>query len=178
MNTGRRKGAAFGIQTACVCAGGMTPPKVTSVEEYNGSTWAEVTDIPTATNGLDGAGILTDGIIFAGGKPAMSDEAYDYDGTNWTTAGSMNTARTELTGWGLTGGTGVAAGGTPSPAAQLVETYNGTAWTEETDLLVDRLSSAAFGAQPAGVIAGGSGYLITTEEWTLTGASVETVAFD
>ena len=180
LNTARRKGAAFGIQTACVCAGGMTPPKVASVEEYNGSSWTEVTDIPTATNGLDGAGILTDGIVFAGGGTGVGgDEAYDYDGTNWTTAGVMNDARTELTGWGLTGATGVAAGGTDGPTAGLqVELYNGTAWSEETDLLVSRLSSAAFGAQSAGVVAGGSGYLATTEEWSLTGASVETVAFD
>ena len=40
----------FGIQTAAVGVSGRTPPATnTFVEEYNGSSWTEVTNIPTAS---------------------------------------------------------------------------------------------------------------------------------
>ena len=133
--------------------------------------------MPAARSSFDGAGILTDGIVMAGGGP--NAEAFEYDGTNWTEGGDLNAARFEIAGFGHTTSTAVATGGNdPAPLGLLVESYNGTAWVEDTDLLTSRGGHMAFGADGAGVTAGGEPTLATTEEWTLTGASVETVAFD
>ena len=50
LNTGRRNVAGFGTQTAAVFFGGrlIPPPSAKNeTEEYNGTSWSEVTDNPT-----------------------------------------------------------------------------------------------------------------------------------
>ena len=49
LNTAKRQGAGFGTLTAGVNAGGNNPPPTTAnVEEYNGTAWSEVNDMPTS----------------------------------------------------------------------------------------------------------------------------------
>ena len=46
VNTARRGGAGLGIQTAALLAGGYSTTPTTFVEEYDGSSWSEVTNVP------------------------------------------------------------------------------------------------------------------------------------
>ena len=91
LNTAKRQGTAFGTLTAGVYAGGnKPPPTTTNVEEYNGTAWSEVNDMPTGSFALASASNApqTSGLIFGGtnaANTAESSEADSYDGTNWTT---------------------------------------------------------------------------------------------
>ena len=81
--------------------GGFTSGPNTSyseAEEYNGSTWTEVTDQPTAIYYHNGAGTQTAALSF-GGEPDDA-ENFEYDGTNWTDGGDLNTGRGKLFGSG------------------------------------------------------------------------------
>ena len=58
MNTGRGSSAPSqaGSQTAAMVSTGASPPLLANVEQYNGSTWTETTDVNTARSGLGGSG--------------------------------------------------------------------------------------------------------------------------
>jgi len=146
INTGRAYGGSAGSNNeAAMYFGGYTTPsnyantnpssKYSLVEEWDGSSWTEVTNIPTATTFADAAGTLTAG-IFIGGNTAPADkitETFEYDGTNWTVGGDLNEARQFAR---LSCGTQTAAlicGGTP-PFMNETEIYNGSSWTEVGDL--------------------------------------------
>ena len=147
---------AFGTTTAGVIAGGSVGPAAKSeVEEFNGTSWSEETNITTPRWSSIGAGTLTAGVIFGGnlGPPGMSNATEEYDGTNWTAGGNMNTARGELSGGGGPTGQTAAiamAGRTtaPSPGSTATETYDGTTWTT---------SPATLAVAQAGGMGGGVG---------------------
>ena len=79
-----RTTAGAGTQTANVIMGGQGP--TSNVEEYNGSSWSEVNNMPYVASNLSGTGIQTAAMAF-GGYPNVTTTAL-YDGTNWTTRGS------------------------------------------------------------------------------------------
>jgi len=99
LNTAKRQGTGFGTLTAGVYAGGTNPPPTTTnVEEYDGTSWSEVNDMPTGSFALASASNApqTSGLIFGGTNAtntAESAEADSYDGTNWTEVAEMNGAR-------------------------------------------------------------------------------------
>ena len=68
LNAGRTV-AGFGTQTASVAAG-STPPTTSNVEEYDGTSWTEVNNLPTAVASNAGAGIITSGLSFGGYTPS------------------------------------------------------------------------------------------------------------
>jgi hypothetical protein len=76
-----------------IVAGG---PNGTFVEEYDGSSWTEVTNTPAVRNESGGSGILTDGLIFGGINPGVSPAVlgttFSYDGTNWASGPNLGTA--------------------------------------------------------------------------------------
>ena len=170
-------GTAFGYggaagspsNTAALQAGSLGPSPATASsafsQEYNVSTnvitngaWASGNNINTART-LGGSAIpsVSDGIIFGGGAP-YKDATEKYDGTTWTTLpGTLNTARGYMSGFG-TSTAAVAAGGytAPNNPQSLVEEYNGSSWSEETNLPGSRKSAGNCGTLTAGLIMGGS----------------------
>ena len=50
--------------------GGNSPPRRTETEEWNGTAWTEVADIPAATNELSGAGTASLGLTMGGRTPS------------------------------------------------------------------------------------------------------------
>ena len=164
LNTGRRNIAGFGTQTAAVAAGGLIPPANPQtqdlVEEWDGSSWTEVTDVPVAgIPDASSAGTLTAGLIF-GGENAAGDghaaETYEYDGTNWTDGGDLNTARS--VGGGA--GTQTAAlmfGGDKPGTADETEEYNGTSWTNANAMNNTTKDMGSGGLQTNAMSAGGEG---------------------
>ena len=81
-----------------------------------------------------GTGTLTAG-LGAGGYGSSSNQALvkGYDGTDWTTLTSMNTARRHLGGSG-THTSSIVFGGYITAASALTDDWNGTTWTEVSDL--------------------------------------------
>jgi len=96
MNTGRYLHGGTGTETAGLCIAGQNYPpgtKIKNVEEYNGTSWTEVTDIPTTASSMTAGGTQTAG-IYAGGDTTGAPDvaavtAYSYDGTTWTSVADM-----------------------------------------------------------------------------------------
>ena len=76
MNVARNNVAGFGAQTAAIVAGGQTPTRVANVEEWNGTNWSSVQDLPTTTERAAGAGTATNGLVSFGTDTAASFEWY------------------------------------------------------------------------------------------------------
>ena len=87
---------------------------------------------------------------------------------SWSTGGSLNTAR-----WGFNGaaGSGVSAGlisgGYTGSLSALVEQYNGTSWTEKSDLNTARQRMSTTGSVTAAITFGGNNPSASalTETW-------------
>ena len=72
LNVAKRQAAGFGTLTAGLFAGGNNPPPTTAnVEEYNGTAWSEVNDMPTSHFALASSrnSPQTSGIVFGGTLP-------------------------------------------------------------------------------------------------------------
>ena len=104
----------------------------------------------------------------------LDEDPVEYAGS-WASGGSLNTSRKDGGGFGAGATNGIVAGGyggAPAAAGNYVESYNGTSWTETTELNAGRgWSPMGAGTQTAGLVAGGqplppaSGYTAITEEW-------------
>ena len=117
---------------------GGAPGTVTSsteVEEYNGTSWSEVNDMPSGSFAIGASrnAPQTNGIVFGGVNAANTGvraEADSYDGTNWTEVAEMNTGRKQLGGSGVSSTSALAfGGGYPGVnGSDLTETWNGSSW--------------------------------------------------
>ena len=163
LNTARRGLSAAGSssQTAGVVFGGSdgsVPTQYAKTEEYNGTAWTNVTDMPANRNNFAGLGIQTAAVAFGAG-PGPGVTSVEYDGTNWTAGGDLNVARASTSSGAGTLTAGLAAGGGPNPAVNgAVEHYNGTAWTAVTALPGVREKLGLVGTQTDALQSGGSTY--------------------
>ena len=148
--------AAYGYNISCgtvsdwsSMGGGYGPPSqnaVTTVYDWNGSGWTTGASMPTALieAGVCGPGqqcLLTGG--YAGGLLATTNER---SGGSWTNTGNLNTARyiPALTG---TKADSIASGGVGTPTyTNVVETYNGSSWTNSTSMPETRGYAGAAGS--------------------------------
>ena len=156
MNTTRYYLAGFGTLTAAVAAGGFNTSNKTEVEEYNGTTWSEVTDIPAAARAQGAAGPQTAGLIF-GAANSPQVKTFEYDGTNWTAGGDLNTGRKYMAGAG-TQTAALAAGGSFGLPVQSDDTeeYDGSTWTSVNSFNTGRRALSGFGTQTSSAIGGGT----------------------
>lgn len=175
----RNWNSAFGTQTAAVNTGGFaTPPgvKQATVEEYDGTSWTQVTSMPTAMDGQGTAGSQTAGLTMAGSTPAApagSPASFEYDGTNWTVGGTLQGGRYRINGQSV--GTQTAAlllGGLEGPSpGTYVESYDGTSWSEITDMNTPREMGGGNGTQTSAIAVSGrnppGSYAVTVnvEQW-------------
>tara|TARA_R110000765_G_scaffold363191_1_gene453382 strand:- start:18 stop:1259 length:1242 start_codon:yes stop_codon:yes gene_type:complete len=157
LNTPRGYISGFGTETAAVAAGGYTTPApgIANVEEYDGSTWSEETNVPTTLLNAGNCGTITAGLLMGGSSlqpftSGLLSSTSEYDGTNWTAGGTLPAAR----GQGMSGGTQTAAfyagGYAPGYVATTIE-YDGTNYSAGGDL--------AFGTAPSGGFQGSIGTL-------------------
>jgi hypothetical protein len=159
LNTAARTRCGGGTLTAAWCANGEQPAYLSNVEEYNGTSWTEVTDTPAASSLQGGAGPQTAGVAVAGQIPTgpYPRIALEYDGTNWTTGGATNTARTSSSaGMVGTSTNALITGGEPTPIAN-TETYDGSSWTEVADMVtaLGQCTDGTFGTTSAAIQCGG-----------------------
>ena len=156
LNTARYYLSGFGTQSAAVAAGGFVTTNKSEVEEYNGSSWSEVNDIPTAGRSQGAAGTLTAGLIF-GAANSPQVKTFEYDGTNWTAGGDLNTGRKYMAGTG-TQTAALAAGGSFGLPVQSNDTeeYDGSSWTSVNNFNTARRALTGFGIQTSSAIGGGT----------------------
>jgi hypothetical protein len=136
MNTARyRTDGGFGTLTAgTVVAGYSTPiPGVTAnTEEYDGTTWTEVNNVPTATADPSSTGTQTAG-LHAVGAPASDGTTREYDGTSWAVSGTRlftTSGRAKL--FGIQTAAVTIGGASPGGYLTTVNEYDGTSWTAAT----------------------------------------------
>ena len=168
MGGGRYTSGACGTLTAALCtagdgtggAGGY--PTIT--EEYNGTTWSEVNDLPASRYQISGAGTQTAGIV-AGGQAvpghAKSTTCFEYDGTSWAAGNAMGTAAAYNSMFGIQTAAKLCGN---SPAATLVQDYDGTSWTTGTAMTTARQYENSAGSITAGIVIGGGPTAINTVE--------------
>ena len=165
VNLARATMSGFGTYNAAVITGGydgaVPAPTAykTNVEEWDGSSWTEVTNQPEMQTESGSAGSQTAGLIFGGGNnPGLTAKTKSYDGTNWTEVNALNTAKNRSMGYciGTQTAAMIAGGDTPGPAITgATESWNGTSWTELNDMNTARFLSAGSGSQTSSVVAGG-----------------------
>jgi len=172
----------FGTLTAGVSAGGeLSGSSNAEAFHYDGSSWTAGGNINTNRNVATGFGIQTAGAIAGGhhpGIPGVTNVHEQYNGTSWTEAADLNTGRGYLASATL--GTTTAAlvmGGlinpelNPSPYGAVgekaeSEEWNGSAWTEGSDLNTGRAVSTGAGTQTAALfIAGGDTAVANVEAY-------------
>ena len=104
LNTGRGlMGNGMGTQTAAAVVAGFNPPSsyYANTELYNGTSWTESGDLPSAryqgmAGGTQTAGIYAGG--YTGSFPALGDTYY-FNGTAWSDqSSSLNTPIDSLRG--------------------------------------------------------------------------------
>ena len=147
-------------QTASMATGGYDPPSGSLAvnEQWNGSTWSEVSDLPTAKSNGMGCGTNTAAFTGFGLTTTNVNTTETWNGTSWTSANAGNTARRHGGQFGASG-QGIAASGfiSPGPRSPAVEKWDGTNWTEVAEMSSPRDTSAGLGVSSTlGLIAGGS----------------------
>jgi len=137
-------------------------------------TWASITPTNTPRRGAMGAGTETDGMVIAG-YPAPNVNVEIYNGSSWTEVANINNSR----GYGGTATNSpttsaiIFGGDNRNPAlpgfSSNVETWNGTSWTETTDLPAGVGANRGAGTSSTAAISiGGASspvYLTTVNNW-------------
>jgi len=145
LGSARYGNAGFGTPTAGVSAGGRLTGNLNLVETYDGTSWTAGTVINAARYLVRGIGVQTAGII-VGGEPGTRTETEIYNGSVWTETGDLNTGRGDV---GLAGTSllTLCSGGGPGNGLGVVESFDGTSWSEVTpDLNSDRANPNGSGA--------------------------------
>jgi len=144
LNLPRMQHECLGLQTNAVAVGGYRasiPPTasptgtVSNVEEYNGSSWTNVTSIPILVQVGGAMGVETDGLYAGGarvdsptgpgtGPSSSTNLSFTYDGTSWTAGGNLVTAadNVAVSGTGQLQGT-VMGGSNPTDVLNSTQEY-------------------------------------------------------
>ena len=149
MVLGRSYIAGFGTATAAVGAGGyLTSPSPGSpgnmkseVEEWDGSSWSEQTNLPGARLSAGSCGTQTAGLLFGGAtsqpfNPTIQTGTFEYDGSSWTAGGALPEAKAQGNSGGIQTAAFFASGRTvPGSRSTKTAFYNGTSWSEGADVV-------------------------------------------
>ena len=119
--------------------------------------WASATAMNTGRD--EGANCGTQSAaLFAGGEPPNTAKTEIYDGSTWTEVGNLvSGARYGLEGFGSTTAAIAAGGYPPSAGGNFSETWDGTSWTEGSNMNTPRYNfgSAIGSPSTAGLVMGG-----------------------
>jgi len=86
-----------GTQTAAILSGaaGANPANSAKAEEYNGSSWTALTNMPAAYGYNVGCGTVSDFASMGGGYPSSVSTVFDWNGSGWTTGAALPAASIE-----------------------------------------------------------------------------------
>ena len=165
--------AKNGTTTAALCTGGYEPSLSDKCEEFNGSSWTEGPNYPTTAQfGDQGVGLQTAALIAGGygGGPgsAYLDGTSTYDGSSWTALSSpsnLQDSRFSATATGTSTAALMLAG---IGGAGKVESWNGSAWSEQAEATTARTQGGSSGPSTDTLYFGGEGPTGVTEHWNGT----------
>ena len=169
MNTGRAAYGAAGTLTSALAATGQSSGGnngTANVEQYDGSSWTETSNVNSARRAVAGSGpSYTNALIFGGLGPLPSGSptstlktaiTESWNGSTWTEVGDLTTA--VYYGGPACQGTNTATlcfgGSTPSGTANN-QSWNGSSWTEVNNLNTARSYIFGIGTSTAALAAGG-----------------------
>ena len=163
-----------GTQNAVVIFGGSLDHN--GSELYNGGAWSNGPDRINATRYAGSAGTQNASIVFGGlaeGGNTPNAKTENFNGTTFT---ALNDMASDM-GIGASGGTqnaAIQAGTYTAPAVPNslgnVQLWNGSNWSETTNLIQTRRSAGGIGTQNHFLAVGGESpsYVTSTEEWNGT----------
>ena len=168
-----------GIQTAAVIAGGSGPgTQFDDTEEYNGSSWTTVTNMPANQgNGISGADSQTD-MYCVSGSPGNLTTSVVYDGTNWTAGASLSGDGRRGSGGAMATSSGpgfITCGETATVnPITTTEEWNGTAFSSSTACPTATRDQANGdnGTGAAGLVVGGYNTAIANNVFEFTGSGI------
>jgi hypothetical protein len=157
LNTTRNSASSAGTQTAMIAMGGE--PDRTDTETYDGSSWTSQPS--TNDDHYSGTGFGTSSAaLVAGGM--MDKDVELWDGSTWTTTTDMANNRYTASGSpAAPQSAGIVFGGMNTwpgeegAVTALVESWDGSAWTEVGDLNNTRAYSSGAGTQTAALAISG-----------------------
>ena len=192
VNTARR--GIFSVknatQTTALGAMGYTGSGtgVANAEAYDGSSWSNITVVPSSRYFGGGFGVQTAAAVMGGYSTAPSasqkDITNEWDGSSWTLGGAMPTPGGNFAADGCgTQTAGLAAGPTAPTFTTTIE-YNGSSWTAVPGSMngPPRSAGSSFGVQTAAIATAGNappGDVLDTESydgtsWAVVGNNVYT----
>ena len=191
INTTRYNAGAGGTETAGIVATGRNPlanpsPQVVygNTEEYNGTSYSENNDCPSAAYRQVGAGTQT-ALMICGGIspptfPPYNNTSFEYDGTNWTAGGAMPQRGDYMDGVGVTTAA-VIFGSINSPSPNTLNTsldYDGSAFSSNNNMNNNHGGQhSACGTTTSALVAcGGAPYAASAESEIYDGTSFSTNA--
>jgi len=130
---------------------------------YAGS-WASGGSLNTARTGVGGGavGTQTASITAGGNTSGATAVSEQYNGTSWTETNDLNVARYDFQKFGTStaalhcGGEGLSSPPYPQTTAALVESWNGSSWTETTDMPAAKRNGGGAGTSTSGLVYGGN----------------------
>ena len=174
---GKRNTGAAGTQNASIVFGGMGPSPTNNApsvetENFDGNTFTALSDMNLPNAVMASAGTQNSAIAAFGyyaTSPATQVITQLWNGSNWSAGANGILARRGLNGYG-TQNHFIAAGGQAHICYAQTEEWNGTTWSEQSDLPTAKGASAISGGGlgSAAIFAGGftpAGAQNTVELW-------------
>jgi len=132
LSTARMRGGGGGTAATAIMAAGRHPAPATAATEE----WSAPATFNQIQEGQ---------LFFNSTANAFKETITDIPNATWASSTSLNTPRGSASSWG-TATSSVAAGGNAAPEQRLkVETWNGSTWTETTNLSNSRTQNAGLG---------------------------------
>jgi len=144
----------FGTTSTGIVVGGVKTPGYTPsalVEEYDGSSWTEIADIPARSDNW-ATGTPTAGIS---GTGSNLDTVYEFNGTSWTAGGDYPDSTTRTCASGTQTATLAQGGGPTGPYTNVTAEYNGVSWSLGGNYPTLHANGTMCGTQTAGFAIGG-----------------------
>jgi hypothetical protein len=187
LSTARRYPGGGGTQTASLIMGGAVPPGDSSsnaVEQWNGSSWTEIAEMNQGRRlgRASTSGTTTAMLLFQGSDPGPGGLGINnvelWNGSSWTEVNEMNTLREGSGSNGVSTSAIAAAGlkgdnpgGTaPFNPSNVVESWNGSSWTEVSEVNTSRSYTGGGGTSNTSAVIFGGGQPVPsngvkTEQW-------------
>ena len=152
----------FGTTDAAIKAGGanVNTTQATLNEEWNGTLWSEIADMPAARKGGAGAGSANAG-LYAGGDDSgyggysECSEVYIWNGLTWVETLDLPNGTDNALGHGFTQDSALVTHDAPQYASNNADEWDGTTWTEKTANISSRGCGQGGGGTNAAHIVGG-----------------------
>jgi hypothetical protein len=159
LNQARSFADSAGTGTSSVLFGGSPGPTQAYTEQYDGSSWTEVSDLNTGrAAGASGGASGTDAVMGGGYKLPNVGNSLDteiWNGSSWTEVNNLNSQK-YVAGRGITISTsGIGFGGSNGSITANAEVWDGTNWTEVNNLNTARYYLGGFGSATSAIASNG-----------------------